>query len=254
MQHLVVRLDFLVPYEHIRKAGAGPVVEPSSANGSPAPESQSMVSRTNTVEAVKTEQPQVQSLRDEHKRLTRERLISAAVELFTEHGYRATSVGEIARTAGTTATTFYRYFTGKADIARLLQDRINVEVKMHLDALDEIKRPTRQAVRGWIEQYGQMWRRVHVLCNAYWDATAADPDLAAEVVPVTYRLTESMRLLGSLPEGKAREKVQTRLVLMYLLMDRLFYLVNVQGRNPTAVRMLEEFSEILWNSLFSSAA
>lgn len=211
-----------------------------------------MVNRSNTASNARAELSPVQSLRSEHKRLTRERLISAAVELFAEHGYRATSVGEIARAAGTTATTFYRYFTGKADIARLLQDRINVEVKKHLDALDEIKRPTRQAVRGWIEQYGQMWRRVHVLCNAYWEATATDPELAAEVVPVTYRLTESMRLLGSLPEGKAREKLQTRLVLMYLLMDRLFYLVNVQGRNATAIRMLEEFSEILWDSLFSS--
>lgn len=197
---------------------------------------------------------QIQSLRSEHKRLTRERLISAAVELFTEHGYRATSVGEIARTAGTTATTFYRYFTGKADIARLLQDRINVEVKKHLDALDEIKRPTRQSVRGWVEQYGQMWRRVHVLCNAYWEATSTDPELAAELVPVTYRLTESMRLIASMPEGKAREKLQTRMVLMYLLMDRLFYLVNIQGRNATATRMLEEFSEILWDSLFSDAS
>ena len=212
-----------------------------------------MVSRTNTVEAVKAEQPRVQSLRDEHKRLTRERLISAAVQLFTEHGYRSTSVGEIARAAGTTATTFYRYFTSKADIARLLQDRINVEVKKHLDALDEIKRPTRQAVRAWIEQYGKMWHHVHVLCNAYWEATAADPKLAAEVVPVTYRLTESMELLRSLPEGKAREKLQSRLVLMYLLMDRLFYLVNIQGRDATATKMLDEFAEILWSSLFSSA-
>lgn len=213
-----------------------------------------MVSRLPTAESVKTQPAQVQSLRDEHKRLTRERLISAAVELFTEHGYRSTSVGEIARAAGTTATTFYRYFTGKADIARLLQDRINVEVKKHIDALDEIKRPTRHTVRGWIEQYGQMWHRVHVLCNAYWEATSADPELAAEVVPVTYRLTESMGLLASLPEGKTRERLQTRLVLMYLLMDRLFYLVNIQGRNPTATKMLEEFSEILWSSLFSHAS
>jgi AcrR family transcriptional regulator len=201
--------------------------------------------------APEPEPVKIQSLRDEHKRLTRERLITAAVELFTQHGYRATSVGEIAKTAGTTPTTFYRYFTGKADIARLLQDRINIEVKSHLEALDGIDRPTRKAVRGWIDQYGQLWRRVHVLCNAFWEATESEPELAAELVPVTYRLTESMRLIGNMPEGRARDTFQARLVLMYLLMDRLFYLVNIQGRNAVAMKLLEEFSEILWESLFS---
>jgi AcrR family transcriptional regulator len=195
----------------------------------------------------------IESLRDEHKRLTRERLITAAVELFTQHGYRAASVGEIAKAAGTTPTTFYRYFNGKADIARLLQDRINVEVKSHLEALDNIERPTRKAVRGWIDQYGQMWRRVHVLCNAFWEATSTEPELAAELVPITYRLTESMRLISNMPEGRARDTFQARLVLMYLLMDRLFYLVNIQGRSATAMKMLEEFSEILWESLFNRA-
>lgn len=201
--------------------------------------------------AVKSGSVKIQPLRDEQKRLTRERLVAAAVELFTQNGYRGASVGEIARTAGTTPTTFYRYFTGKSDIARLLQDQINVEVQTHLEALDNIKRPTRQAVRGWLEQYGQLWRRVHVLCNAYWEATSTDPQLAAELVPVTYKLTESMHLIDSIPAGKSRDTFQARLVLMYLLMDRLFYLIDIQGRNATANKMLDEFSDILWDSLFA---
>src|SRR5690606_27193523 len=140
------------------------------------------------------------SLRSQLKQLTRERLVSAAVELFAEKGYRATSVADIAAAAGTTATTFYRYFPTKSDIARLLQDRINVEVKKTLDALDEIKRPTRAAIREWVDQYGQMWQRMHVLCDAYWEATSTDPKLAAELVPITSRLIESMKLLESIPE------------------------------------------------------
>jgi AcrR family transcriptional regulator len=195
---------------------------------------------------------EVTSLRAQLKQLTKERLVSAAVELFAEKGYRATSVADIAAAAGTTATTFYRYFPTKSDVARLLQDRINVEVQKTLDALDEMKRPSRAAVRAWVDQYGQMWQRMHVLCDAYWDATSTDPKLAAELVPITNRLTESMRIMESLPEGKAREKFQSRLVLLYLLMDRLLYLVNIQDHNPTAMRMLDEFSEILWESLFSS--
>lgn len=193
---------------------------------------------------------EIQSLRSQLKRLTKERLISSAIELFAKNGFRATSVGDIARAAGTTPTTFYRYFSSKSDVARLLQDHINVDVKSTFERLDEVKRPTKQAIRGWVDQYDQMWQRNHVLCDAFWEATSADPQLAAELVPVTYRLTDAMKLLQSMPEGENKVKFQTRLVMMYLLMDRLLYLVNIQQRNANGLRMLDEFSEILRNALF----
>jgi AcrR family transcriptional regulator len=193
---------------------------------------------------------EIQSLRSQLKRLTKERLISSAIELFAKNGFRATSVGDIAKAAGTTPTTFYRYFSSKSDIARLLQDHINVDVKSTFERLDEVKRPTKQAIRGWVDQYDQMWQRNHVLCDAFWDATSTDPQLAAELVPITYRLTESMKMVQSLPEGESKTKFQTRLVLMYLLMDRLLYLVNIQQRNPNGLRMLDEFAEILRGALF----
>lgn len=44
----------------------------------------------------------------------RERLVRAAVELFAEQGYEATTVNEIAeRAGGLTKTTFFRHFTDK---------------------------------------------------------------------------------------------------------------------------------------------
>jgi len=195
---------------------------------------------------------EIQSLRSQLKRLTKERLISSAIELFAKNGFRATSVGDIAKAAGTTPTTFYRYFSSKSDIARLLQDHINVDVKSNFERLDDVKRPTKQAIRGWVDQYDQMWQRNHVLCDAFWEATSTDPQLAAELVPITYRLTESMKLVQSLAEGESKTKFQTRLVLMYLLMDRLLYLVNIQQRNANGLRMLDEFSEILRSTLFSN--
>ena len=195
-------------------------------------------------------EPEVQSLRSQLKRLTKEKLISSAIELFTQNGFRATSVGDIAKAAGTTPTTFYRYFSSKSDLARLLQDHINVDVRKNFERLDEIRRPTKQAVRGWIDQYDQMWRRTHVLCDAYWEATSTDADLAAELVPITYRLTESMKMVSSISDSETKSRFQSRLVLMYLLMDRLLYLVNIQNRNPTSLKMLEEFSEIFRAALF----
>lgn len=62
----------------------------------------------------------------------RERLVLAAVDLFTERGYDATTVTEIAERAGVTKSTFFRYFPDKREIlvagqetlSRLLADGI----------------------------------------------------------------------------------------------------------------------------------
>src|ERR1700756_3850148 len=79
---------------------------------------------------------EIQSLRSQLKRLTKERLISSAIELFAKNGFRAPSVGDIAKAAGPTPTTFYRYFSSKSDIARLLQDHIYVDVRSTFERLD----------------------------------------------------------------------------------------------------------------------
>jgi AcrR family transcriptional regulator len=46
----------------------------------------------------------------------RERLVVAAVDLFTEQGYDATTVAQIAQRAGTTKSTFFRYFPDKREV------------------------------------------------------------------------------------------------------------------------------------------
>lgn len=46
----------------------------------------------------------------------RERLIVAAVDLFFEHGYDATTVAQIAERAGVTKSTFFRHFADKREL------------------------------------------------------------------------------------------------------------------------------------------
>ena len=46
----------------------------------------------------------------------RERLVVAAVDLFTEQGYDATTVAEIAERAGVTKSTFFRHFSDKREL------------------------------------------------------------------------------------------------------------------------------------------
>jgi AcrR family transcriptional regulator len=51
---------------------------------------------------------------------TRERILAAALTLFAERGYDATSMREIAEHVGTTKAALYYHFESKADIVRVM--------------------------------------------------------------------------------------------------------------------------------------
>jgi AcrR family transcriptional regulator len=55
----------------------------------------------------------------------RERLVVAAVDLFTEQGYDSTTVAQIAERAGVTRSTLFRYFPDKRDILAAGQNTLS---------------------------------------------------------------------------------------------------------------------------------
>ncbi len=75
----------------------------------------------------------------------RERLVLAAVDLFAEQGYDATTVAQIAQRAGVTKSTFFRHFpdkrellvAGQETLSRLLADGIS-EAPAHASPLEAV--------------------------------------------------------------------------------------------------------------------
>jgi AcrR family transcriptional regulator len=56
----------------------------------------------------------------------RERLVMAAVDLFTEQGYDATTVAQIAERAGVTKSTFFRHFPDKRELLVAGQETLSL--------------------------------------------------------------------------------------------------------------------------------
>lgn len=56
------------------------------------------------------------SIRERNRQLTRRRLADAAATLFLSRGYEATTVEDIAREAGVSRRTFFRYFPSKEEV------------------------------------------------------------------------------------------------------------------------------------------
>src|ERR1700733_6618271 len=55
----------------------------------------------------------------------RERLVVAALQLFSEQGYDETTVAEIAERAGLTKSTFFRHFPDKRDVLSAGQETLS---------------------------------------------------------------------------------------------------------------------------------
>lgn len=67
--------------------------------------------------------------RDPAPRDTKERILEAALAVFEERGYHASSIDEIAARAGVTKGAVYYWFADKDDLARDLQQRLWEQMK-----------------------------------------------------------------------------------------------------------------------------
>lgn len=85
---------------------------------------------------------------------TRHRLLTVALELFAEHGYDGTSVGQIAARAGVTEMTFFRHFPTKEQV--LLDDPYDPLIAAAIADQPRSLRPLPRTVRGVRSAWSQL--------------------------------------------------------------------------------------------------
>ena len=88
----------------------------------------------------------------EHASDTRARLQTTAVRLFTERGFQGVTVDEIARAAGVSHMTFFRYFPTKASV--LLWDPYDPVISRAVAETDRALSPLERVVVGLHQSWG----------------------------------------------------------------------------------------------------
>jgi AcrR family transcriptional regulator len=98
----------------------------------------------------------VVALRERKKDQTRDALARAALALFQDKGYEATTVAEIARAANVSRRTFFRYFPTKDALLFVETDDLLERFRDSLDARepgDEVGDPVRRACLAQASEY-----------------------------------------------------------------------------------------------------
>ena len=191
------------------------------------------------------------SRREQARQSIRARLISAAMQAFAENGYRGTSIERIVEIADTTAPTFYRHFPSKRDMLAPLRERLAEEVGPVFRRLDSDQPQTLDHIRRWVRVYVNMWRRMHRLCDAHWEAVAADAKYAAETMTITLEIVDSLPALLGRYHARTREKMRLRLAMMLVFLDRVVHLARDESDEMQGEAILDQFAEMLWITLNS---
>lgn len=174
------------------------------------------------------------SLREEHKTLTRSRMLDAAVSVFGEKPFLNASIDDIAKVAGVTRATVYAHFPGgKGDLVRALVTRVYSSTDEAYDELAAVAEWTRAGLRRWLEDLTVRWREltptVKVLTTAGLSIARASDDgsqrryLDTREHHVRVLAADPLRW-RSVPEPEARQRV-----LLSVLQIESFLLVWLTG-------------------------
>ncbi|MFF9243833.1 TetR/AcrR family transcriptional regulator [Streptomyces sp. NPDC014776] len=122
----------------------------------------------------------------------RERLVVAAVDLFTEQGYDATTVAQIAERAGVTKSTFFRYFPDKRELLVAGQETLSRLLAEGIADAPADASPLEAVAAGLVRAAGMMAPESRELAPRLKAAVAASAELQERDALKTATLAAAM--------------------------------------------------------------
>jgi AcrR family transcriptional regulator len=141
----------------------------------------------------------------------RDELLSAALRVFAERGYREAGVDEIAAAAGYSKGALYWHFSSKEDLLMaLLEDRIDAPMRERVALLESAPPEQDMSVEATREFAQQLEtdRDAMLLEREYWSLALRDPELRARYVE---RQTELRAAFAHALEVRARHLGHTEM-------------------------------------------
>src|SRR5690625_1323280 len=174
---------------------------------------------------------------------TRRRFIDAAFELFSQHGYSATSMNQIAKRAGGSRANLYLHFRNKPDLVLAKMREIEPGIIEPFRELFDTAPHDSASIRAWLERMRDLWLELKVEFGAMEQAMSEDESVAAEWLGMVRRMSNTVPYLA--------ENTQRKQDFLALLMslDRNYYFLYVRGHRDNEDFVLEALTR-QWLTLF----
>ncbi|MHA6623733.1 TetR/AcrR family transcriptional regulator [Pseudonocardia sp. DLS-67] len=165
-------------------------------------------------------------------------ILAAAVRLFAERGYHATSVDEIAAQAGISKAVVYDHFASKRELYTVLLDTIRADIDALIAGAIEplpVEARVRAAIEvffGFVEDYPDACRLLFLEVQGTSDAAAIVEQLEARVAEgLSASLGSDPLIFGGHPERERQLRI-----LAELLKSAIHGLASWWYRNPQVPR------------------
>lgn len=198
------------------------------------------------------------SLREAQKQLTRDTIVERALELFTEKGYAATTIDEIAAAAGTTRVTFYAYYPTRADLMKDFMARVNAvldradgpdSASTAADLVEVVRAGELSGILAWLESRAALWPVFRPYLDVLDEAAAVDREVRELVdgwhEEVISDIVRGLQLAGRFPE-------ETRHIRGTLAFTQLDYVATLWTRRklePNREHALDVLAESWYHLL-----
>ena len=198
------------------------------------------------------------SLREAQKKLTRDMIVERALALFTEKGYAATTIDEIAAAAGTTRVTFYAYYPSRSDLMRDFMARVNAVLdradgpdsgSTEANLVDVVRTGELQGILAWLESRAALWPVFRPYLDVLDEAAAVDREVRTMVEEwheeVISDLVKGMQVAGRFPE----ETRHIRGTLAFTSLDYVATLWTRRKLEPNREHALEILADSWYHLL-----
>jgi AcrR family transcriptional regulator len=195
-----------------------------------------------------SEDDRPQKLRQEHRQLTKRRLLRAALKVFDKRGYNVATIEDIVEAAGVARATFYLHFKNKMEMVEHLTEEIRPSVASLYDDLDRsiTEDPTdiREAIRPWITKAFAWYERPeHRIVAFVWQELSIEPEgMLVRGISVDEHMP---RYLAHWPP-QLRDSARVRVILLSHLLSRAYFLSQMHRLLPADVDVQIDSLADLW--------
>jgi len=125
---------------------------------------------------------------------THRRILQAALDVFGQVGYHGARVEAITAAAGCSRPSFYQYFSSKEDLFRQLAGHVARALYEITERIEIITREAAglEALRGWLEDYSDIYDDYTAVFNAYGAARGSDDAIASGAGRVARRQVSAL--------------------------------------------------------------